>query len=700
MTLSPYQSITIFDLEVRNGFAFAAFLLARNIGSSVSLTRVVLRNMHSTSGSALDTYYCHASLSNVTFVNITNASPTHPSIIEANEPVDWTLENLRFIDFFFSESSSLLMINAASYNADVTFRGDMDFTSQPESGSVGCLVYFVSTSGNLTVLSSELNPVRWSFNNISQTPFFFSSQTGTISFAAASVKVKSRAEVSATPSPHYAFLVGGFPGTSYNFFITDALEVDGMGVISTITGVAATQFWATTVKLVSTRCRSNAVFSPSSPLFVHFRDVVIKNPEYQGLVLQPTLTMTVLTNLTLTRSKPSEYSAISTVPGSLPIMVGEILTVSNFFKTGNGSAIQVLYNSSMTVTAGRIDLIDNTASGDGGAIHISSLGSLVVRSNNGIIFRGNRATNGGAVALEDATAFLAQIGGSGPMPISFEYNQATKGGAVFMPPESVILFPSASYTGNQASEGCIIAYTDESCSNVRPTGNVSSNLLLVPEGTSSCIAAEQSCQFLTTSCPAIRPTVGEWTCANGAWVSNGSISGDSITISAGSHVVVSGNMTVGEVLISGLESSLSIEGGCASIGSIQITLSEEDLETISKDSGSARTLTLVTQNASCASLQALGVTASSSKKSCRKLESSRALEEMNGSQTSLVAVFKVSSVGCNTKWIILGSVLGGVLLLVTIAVLVVSLNKSVRTFFRPFSARKDMNSSDNVAPTR
>jgi hypothetical protein len=687
MTLSSYQSITIIDLEVRNGFASAALLQSRYTGSSVYLTRVVVRNMHSTSGAALNTIYCHASLSNVTFVNVTNASPSLPTVIEANQPVNWNLENLRFIDYSFPGSSpTRILINTESYNATMTFGGDMDFTSQLES--LSHMVYFVSTSATLTVASNPSNPVRWSFNNISQSPFYFSSVSGTISFAAGSVKVQSRAEeVSATPSPHYAFLVRGAIGTSYVITILDALEVDGMGVISTTVGLKGITIHAGSAKLVSTGCRSNAVFSPSSPLTVNFGDAVIKNPKYQGLVLQPTLRITIFRNFTLTRSRPSEYSAISSVSESDPLLVGETLTVSNFFKTGNGSAIQVPYNSSMSMRVRRINLIDNTASGNGGAIHISSLGTLVIVSTDGITFRGNMATNGGAVALESETAFLRPLSFTG---LFFEYNQATKGGAVFIPPNTnVAPFLFATYTGNQASEGCILAFTDDSCSNFKPTGNVSSNLLLVPEGTSSCIATEQLCQFLTTSCPAIRPTVGEWTCVNGAWVSNGSISGDSITISAGSQVVVSGNMTVGEVVVSGLESSLSIEDGCASIGSLQIILSEADLETISKDSGSSRTLTLVTQNASCASLQSLGVAASSSKKSCRKLESSLTSEVMNGSQTSLVALFKVSSSGCNTKWIILGSVLGGVLLLVIIAVLVVSLNESVRTFFRPFSARNE-----------
>jgi hypothetical protein len=143
----------------------------------------------------------------------------------------------------------------------------------------------------------------------------------------------------------------------------------------------------------------------------------------------------------------------------------------------------------------------------------------------------------------------------------------------------------------------------------------------------------------------------------------------------------------GTVVLSGLGSSITIEGGCASInGGVEVQLTPEELEEISKESGSSRQVELIYQSSSCPSL-AVSVSASKNGKSCRKVDSTSTSNQEDGSKTTLVALFKVTSSGCNVKWIILGCVLGGVLLLVLIFLLLATFNTKVKTLVRPFWAR-------------
>ena len=175
---------------------------------------------------------------------------------------------------------------------------------------------------------------------------------------------------------------------------------------------------------------------------------------------------------------------------------------------------------------------------------------------------------------------------------------------------------------------------------------------------------------------------------NGQWTSSGSVTTVTITIPA-STVVVTGNLTLtGVTTFTGLGSSVTIEGGCAYIdGTLQVELTPSELESISKQSGGSRTTTLISQSSNCSTnFASLSVTSVKSSKSCRSVSSST--QNMNdGTRTSLVAVFKVDSSSCNTRWIILGCVLGGVLLILLVLVLVFTLHPRVRALVRPYADR-------------
>jgi hypothetical protein len=144
-----------------------------------------------------------------------------------------------------------------------------------------------------------------------------------------------------------------------------------------------------------------------------------------------------------------------------------------------------------------------------------------------------------------------------------------------------------------------------------------------------------------------------------------------------------------DLTITGLQSSVTVQDGCTYIGgTLQIELTPAELEEISKDSGSSRTLSLISQDLNCPSLSSVAINAYKTTSSCRNVEVSSRPDVMDGSRTTLSALFKVNSSRCNTKWIILGCVLGGILVIVLVIVLVVTFNDRAKAAIRPFWARE------------
>jgi hypothetical protein len=199
------------------------------------------------------------------------------------------------------------------------------------------------------------------------------------------------------------------------------------------------------------------------------------------------------------------------------------------------------------------------------------------------------------------------------------------------------------------------------------------------------------------SCPeSSRPTVTSGliiTCQNGVWIIVGDVSGGTQTpIVIPSPVIIDGSITVPsgstiEILPSSGTNNPSITvTGCANIsGTVSIVLTSEDLERISKNGGSEREIALL--SASCGSFN--GELQFKAPDSCRKIKSTNAKESQSESGGyALNAVFKVDSSRCNRWWIILVSVLGGILLLILIIVLL-ALFTPLKFILRPYSKRSN-----------
>ena len=133
--------------------------------------------------------------------------------------------------------------------------------------------------------------------------------------------------------------------------------------------------------------------------------------------------------------------------------------------------------------------------------------------------------------------------------------------------------------------------------------------------------------------------------------------------------------------------------GCITIdGSVTVTLTEEDLKTIEASSGRTRESTLV--SAQCGSLSGVQNIEVSSPKNCRSVSAVRD----KSADTSLAVIFKVDRSKCDRWWIILVSVLGGVILLVLIFVLLATFTP-LKALIRPFTKRSDIIIKDERSRT-
>lgn len=187
-----------------------------------------------------------------------------------------------------------------------------------------------------------------------------------------------------------------------------------------------------------------------------------------------------------------------------------------------------------------------------------------------------------------------------------------------------------------------------------------------------------------TPCP--QPSPGSaFTCANGLWISRGSVNTTEISVTG--SVVVSGNFSVStSTTINGLQASLNITD-CASIsGSIILVLSEGDLAQI-KGSGSLKgsTQSVIITTGECPNgLGFSGVDASGlvKNKKCAKVK----VTLSQSSPQTLSALIQVDTTPCNLWWIILLSVIAAAILIAVIVLaLLFTFHESCRYKVRPFS---------------
>ena len=168
------------------------------------------------------------------------------------------------------------------------------------------------------------------------------------------------------------------------------------------------------------------------------------------------------------------------------------------------------------------------------------------------------------------------------------------------------------------------------------------------------------------------------------------------TLTISNNVVIVGNFTVSSetpVIIRSLGGGelplINVTGFANLTAPIVVELDDEDVKAISRKEGSQTSTTTVLE-ASTLSLStspSSAVKVNSSAKKCRKV-SSKTSQIETGGRSGLATLVSVNSGSCNNWWIILVSVICGVILLVLIFLIVYFSSPKVQGVFRPY---KDAN---------
>lgn len=177
-------------------------------------------------------------------------------------------------------------------------------------------------------------------------------------------------------------------------------------------------------------------------------------------------------------------------------------------------------------------------------------------------------------------------------------------------------------------------------------------------------------------------------CFEGQWISITSITSSDIIVPPAAAVVISGDLIVSTAQLGGLGSTITVTGCISSdLSSVVIELSAQDIEKLQKAKDKSITSYFISSTTGCNSGANLGNVAFKVKHAdigCKKV-----VVKTKATANTLGAVFRLDNSKCNLWWIILASVLGGlVALALIIFVLLVAFVPAVRTAVRPYSKRR------------
>lgn len=196
-----------------------------------------------------------------------------------------------------------------------------------------------------------------------------------------------------------------------------------------------------------------------------------------------------------------------------------------------------------------------------------------------------------------------------------------------------------------------------------------------------CTSLYPSYCFSLRTCETPKPDAS-FTCIDGVWTHVGSFENPTLVLPPSGSSVILGNLTSSEIIF-GFNASLIIQGCANNLSSITIELTIEQIEEIIDSKSSTPLITYESTNPACSGLGNTPINLKTQGSSCKKAKARTV--ESNGVISSL---FTIDSSGCNRWWIILVSVICGlILILIIVLVLLAIFVPSVRVFFRPFSNR-------------
>lgn len=155
-------------------------------------------------------------------------------------------------------------------------------------------------------------------------------------------------------------------------------------------------------------------------------------------------------------------------------------------------------------------------------------------------------------------------------------------------------------------------------------------------------------------------------CINGTWTSSGVINSTVLIVPPNTRLKILTNFTTPHIVYTGLSASIVLSSGCIEgLKQVTIELTADDIAKIEKEKGKKKLLpNLLTiegdESAKCSTDLSLVMVAVKTKSTgCKRVKVSNA----SNSRKTLGVLFSIDSSRCNLWWIILISVLGGVIIL-------------------------------------
>lgn len=214
-------------------------------------------------------------------------------------------------------------------------------------------------------------------------------------------------------------------------------------------------------------------------------------------------------------------------------------------------------------------------------------------------------------------------------------------------------------------------------------------------GTSACACQDKWPAICVRRCnriptvsgcpPSTYPGPGFY-CNGTIWTSDFTVQLPTLTIPSGAvETVVNGDVASSTIVFNGLNSTLIIKGGCATnLSSITIELTQEEAKKIGKSGLLQKLISYYASAAACNATDTITLNAVVKDGGCRKVKA----QVSNQDSSSLSAYFTMDSSKCNLWWIILVSVVAGLVVLVAIILALLSIfSPSFRNKVRPFSNR-------------
>lgn len=207
--------------------------------------------------------------------------------------------------------------------------------------------------------------------------------------------------------------------------------------------------------------------------------------------------------------------------------------------------------------------------------------------------------------------------------------------------------------------------------------------------TSACNCSASYSSYCSISCPdsctaSTRPS-DQFICVGGIWVVFETISTPNLTIPSGAGtVVVIGNLSTSTVVINGLDASVNVTGCIANLTTIQVELDRSQYDQLTKSKLLQRFITQSSDSNCRTDFSKVAVRLINGESGCKKAKVSAVHDG-----STLSGLFSIDSSSCNTWWIILASVLGGVIVLANLTIILMAIFwPAFRAKLRPFSSRR------------